>query len=182
MANIKVSELSETTTFNDDDYTMIVQNNQNKKISKENMLNDINTAIGNLSNLETSDKSNVVSAINELKNGGIYSTEEIKTNNVWIDDNNIEHPIYRKRFAIEVDSESNLYINHNLQNIDKMWLNQEASFYWGQNESIPLNYYYSSTDWGRSWLTTTHIRIRVASSNFNVRTAYIVIEYTKTTD
>ncbi len=41
MANIKVSELSETTTFNDDDYTMIVQNNENKKISKENMLNDI---------------------------------------------------------------------------------------------------------------------------------------------
>lgn len=37
MANIKVSELPTATQFNDDDYTMIVQNNTTKKISKENM-------------------------------------------------------------------------------------------------------------------------------------------------
>lgn len=37
MANIKVSELPTATKFNDDDYTMIVQNNTTKKITKENM-------------------------------------------------------------------------------------------------------------------------------------------------
>lgn len=37
MANIKMSELPTATQFNDDDYTMIVQNNTSKKISKENM-------------------------------------------------------------------------------------------------------------------------------------------------
>ena len=37
MANIKVSELPTATNFNDDDYTMIVQNNTTKKITKENM-------------------------------------------------------------------------------------------------------------------------------------------------
>lgn len=37
MANIKVSEMTEATEFNSNDYTMIVQANQNKKINKENM-------------------------------------------------------------------------------------------------------------------------------------------------
>lgn len=56
MANIKVSELTEATEFNDYDYTMIVQSNQNKKIKKENMF----------------DKD-------------VYSTSETKTNKIWID-------------------------------------------------------------------------------------------------
>lgn len=37
MANIKVSELNTATSFNDEDYTMIVQNGENKKITKENL-------------------------------------------------------------------------------------------------------------------------------------------------
>lgn len=38
MASIKVSELTEATDFNTNDYAMIVQSNQNKKITKANML------------------------------------------------------------------------------------------------------------------------------------------------
>jgi hypothetical protein len=45
MANIKVSELTTATQFNDEDYTMIVQNGENKKITKENAFNDINEEI-----------------------------------------------------------------------------------------------------------------------------------------
>lgn len=41
MANIKVSELVEANEFTDNDYTMIVQSNANKKISKANMLNGL---------------------------------------------------------------------------------------------------------------------------------------------
>lgn len=41
MANVKVSELPETTNFYNDDYMMVIQSNQNKKISKENMLNNL---------------------------------------------------------------------------------------------------------------------------------------------
>lgn len=76
MANIKVSEMTEATSFDDGDYTMIVQANQNKKISKENMLSDIptiqnnistiNANVGDLSNLETTDISNIVNSINSL--------------------------------------------------------------------------------------------------------------------
>lgn len=66
MANIKVSEMTEATSFDDGDYTMIVQANQNKKISKENMIGNIESNIGTLSNLETVDKSNIVNSINSL--------------------------------------------------------------------------------------------------------------------
>lgn len=68
MADIKVSEMTEATTFDDNDYTMIVQANQSKKITKTNMLNDINNNIGDITTLETTDKSNLVNAINEIEN------------------------------------------------------------------------------------------------------------------
>lgn len=42
MANIKVSELPTATSFEDDDYVMIVQSNTNKKITKENMYGNYN--------------------------------------------------------------------------------------------------------------------------------------------
>ena len=80
MANIKVSEMTEATSFDDGDYTMIVQANQNKKISKENIFSNleneintnasdistINTNIGDLTNLKTVDTTNIVNSINSL--------------------------------------------------------------------------------------------------------------------
>lgn len=72
MANIKVSEMTEATSFDDGDYTMIVQANQNKKIVKENLLGNIEANIGDLSQLETSDKTNLVNAVNEIKNSKNY--------------------------------------------------------------------------------------------------------------
>lgn len=72
MANIKVSEMTEATSFDDGDYTMIVQANQNKKILKENMIGNIEDNIGDLSQLDTSDKTNLVNAINEIKNSKNY--------------------------------------------------------------------------------------------------------------
>ena len=80
MANIKVSEMTEATSFDDGDYTMIVQANQNKKIARENILGDveddistiktnistINTNIGDLTNLQTPSTDNLVNAINSV--------------------------------------------------------------------------------------------------------------------
>lgn len=50
MANIKVSEMTEATSFDDGDYTMIVQANQNKKISHENILGNIKDDISTINN------------------------------------------------------------------------------------------------------------------------------------
>lgn len=54
MANIKVSEMTEATVFDDGDYAMIVQGNQNKKISKENMFQLITDNIDEITdNIDT---------------------------------------------------------------------------------------------------------------------------------
>lgn len=71
MANIKVSEMTEATSFDDGDYTMIVQANQNKKIAKENIFsdlkNEITTNATNISNIndEISDINTEISNIIE---------------------------------------------------------------------------------------------------------------------
>lgn len=41
MANIKVSELPSASSFNDEDLVMIVQSNESKKISGENLLKEV---------------------------------------------------------------------------------------------------------------------------------------------
>lgn len=90
MANIKVSEMSEATSFDDGDYTMIVQANQNKKIARENILGDIegdistiNTNIGNINNLIVDN--NLVGAINKIAS---YSTTPVKIGE-WYDGRDI---------------------------------------------------------------------------------------------
>lgn len=78
MANIKVSEMTEATSFDDGDYTMIVQANQNKKISKENMMQSV--------------ENDITAIDNKISNFNTYSTEETNTGKIWIDNK----PIYRK--------------------------------------------------------------------------------------
>jgi hypothetical protein len=50
--------------------------------------------VGDLTDLKTTDKTNIVSAINELKDGEEYSTSEVKTNKVWIDGKTIYRKVY----------------------------------------------------------------------------------------
>ena len=90
MANIKVSEMTEATIFDDNDYAMIVQANQNKKITKGNMFDSvtdditaINSNIGNLSNLTTTTKTDLVSSINEVNTNIINITGQI----LWVNPN-----------------------------------------------------------------------------------------------
>ena len=105
-----------------------------------------------------------------------YSTSETRVG-TWIDGK----PIYRKIYTISLGSDSNIFEAHNLSNLDKFWINNGISFVYKSDESIPANWYYSSSDWARTWLTNNHIRFR-SPSNLTGRTLYITIEYTKTTD
>lgn len=59
---------------------------------------DNGTAIGDLTQLSTTVKTDLVSAINEVDGKtDVYSSTEVKTNKVWIDDK----PIYRRVFTID---------------------------------------------------------------------------------
>lgn len=95
MANIKISELEEYTQAKDNDLLVIVDttNNETKKIKNSNLsknkldktsikniktdsdeniysCNYVNTAIGSLEDLETTDKTNIVNAINGVVESG----------------------------------------------------------------------------------------------------------------
>lgn len=113
MANIKVSEMTEATSFDNGDYTMIVQANQNKKISKENMIGDIesnistiegdistiNTNIGDLTQLETTNKDNLVNSINNLCPTILYSNVEGSATNITLSDNIENYDFYEITFS-----------------------------------------------------------------------------------
>lgn len=191
MANIKVSEMTEATSFDNGDYTMIVQANQNKKISKENIFSNleneistnasdistINTNIGNLSSLETDDKTSVVSSINELKEREIYSNNEVKTNKIWIDGK----PIYRKVFYVSsLPNTGSLFIDPNIT-----YLGYIFNIYGMASTGATINGGRpDGTQYGISaWYEAAEGKIRVvAGTDRSSANAYIIMEYTKTTD
>ena len=116
---------------------------------------------------------------NKFNNLYTFSTEEVKTGELWIDG----RPIYRKGFTLSLVNDSNLSVNHNLGavNFDKYWVDESASYIYGSSESLGVNWYHGSNDWARTWLNSTQIRFRSPSS-LNGRTLYLVVKYTKTTD
>lgn len=180
MANIKVSEMTEATSFDDGDYTMIVQANQNKKISKENMLLEV----GKLSNLETTNKSNIVNSINEVNNiatnnakDNIYSLNEIDTGKTWIDGK----PIYRKTLFISaLPNATTILYDTTVTNLREfIYLYGRASGGLIINGARPDS---SSLEIG-AWYDETQDKIRVATGiDRSNMSAYITILYTKSTD
>ncbi len=109
----------------------------------------------------------------------VYSTNEIKTNEVWIDGK----PIYRYVQSFMLSSNTNVTIPFHsvVSNFDTIWINEGKSFIWNGSESLAVNWYNSSTDWCRIWLNTSGIRFK-CGGNLSNRTVYLVLEYTKTTD
>ena len=195
MANIKVSEMTEATIFDDGDYAMIVQTNQSKKISKENMFSNleneintnasdistINTNIGDLTNLSTETKTNLVSSINELKGREAYTTEELKTNKIWIDGK----PIYRKVVNCgNLGNATQITIDHNITNISRFvnvsGLAQRPS----DNDLLTIPYAtFNENNRGgiTAYVNNTSIYINT-NTNRSAYAAYVILEYTKTTD
>lgn len=107
-----------------------------------------------------------------------YSTEE-KHIGYWIDGK----PIYRKVVTFTIGDNSNLTINHNIANVQKIWINEGKSFIGNYDESLSLNWFYATNDWCRCWVNITKGTIRFKSpSTLGERTCYVTLEYTKTTD
>lgn len=151
MANVKVSELEEATSFENDDYTMIIQGNKNKKITKENMLKK-----------------------------DVYSLQETKTNKIWIDGK----PIYRKVVDFGVlPNASSKEVPSGITNVDYVVSiegvrrNQQENTF----TSLPSLSTTESIYFVDITLLNNNIRIRAGSDRSN-EIAYVILEYTKTTD
>lgn len=116
--------------------------------------------------------------VNNLINGEVYSTSEIKTNKVWIDNK----PIYRKviNFGALPSSASTLSVSHNI-NYDKI-----VNLYGicSDNNGTTMHIPHVGTTNMASGIS---ISLRSTSSSIQIYTsgnssaykAYIIIEYTK---
>lgn len=100
----------------------------------------------------------------------VYSTNEVKTNKVWIDGK----PIYRKCFSLT-------NISSSLSNIDLTSLNIEymisiSGFSYNSSLQIPVNFY-NTGNFNQCYYSSN---IKSLQYQFNFGSdAYIIIEYTK---
>lgn len=108
-----------------------------------------------------------------------YSTEETVIG-TWIDGK----PLYRKVIFIETLGKGvDLLKSHNIENSDAIWINESASFLSNVNEALGVNWFFSTSDWVRTWINKDNGSIRMKSpSNLSTLSAYITLEYTKKTD
>jgi hypothetical protein len=134
--------------------------------------------VGDLSNLTTTAKTSIVESVNELKGGEIYSTNEVKTNKVWIDGK----PIYRKVINTGEFSNTEISINTGITNINEV-VNFGGSF---KRKSSQTPYFYSIDnvliDEWRINYNTGVITIKTNNQYVAMAYGYLILEYTKTTD
>ncbi len=142
------------------------------------MINDL--LIKNLSNQIEKNASD----IENIKDGEILSTTEVKTNEKWINGK----PIYKKIIYISsLPNATATQYQHGISNVENIWCDLSNSFVDWNNSSgtAPLNYI-----GGTSFNSMIEVR-GITSSSFTIDThatnrsnlvAYITIKYTKTTD
>ena len=68
MANVKVSEMPQANTVNNSDNLMIVQQNVNKKVTKQILLQEINNSISNIETEQTSQNTSIAELQEENEN------------------------------------------------------------------------------------------------------------------
>lgn len=107
-----------------------------------------------------------------------YSTEE-QVIGTWINGK----PLYRKVIVIDTIGDNvNMQIPLNIGNLEQCWIDESNSFLGNVNESLGVNWFYSTTDYIRTWVNKINgIRIKSPSS-LSSFTGYITVNYTKTTD
>lgn len=108
--------------------------------------------------------------ITNLQNGEIYSTNEVKTNKIWIDNK----PIYRKVFnlgsmsANQTKSQSIVGIGIETVVSSRGFLNSSSFL------NLGLDFY--NTDFNYIYVDTTSINVKTGYAADNV---YVILEYTK---
>lgn len=131
--------------------------------------------VGDITTLTTTNKSSVVSAVNELKSGEIYSTTEVKTNKVWINGK----PIYRKCYEF-TPSKTSASINTGITNLEKVILFSALPVYNGGTYAGMQ--YTSTTDKANIYISSDGTKFESRTLGSDIPTWRIIVEYTKTTD
>lgn len=111
----------------------------------------------------------------------VYSTEEVKTNKVWIDNK----PVYRKVLVVNQTISSDTTIPSTIPDgVSDYWINYGESYFVASTTlaKLPLSYAHPSAQSAQisAWLSNKDtITIRVGASQ-SVSKMVAVLEYTKT--
>lgn len=149
------------------------------------VVNENDTNVGSLSNLNTTDKTSVINAINEVNtnqiNSNTYSTNETVIG-IWVNNK----PIYRKVIDFgALPNNTSKIINHNIENIEEFvsvkgiaHVTTTDSFYSMPFAGTPVTFSGAIVA-----VRATLTELTVSTTNDrSTDTAYVILEYTKTTD
>lgn len=147
-------------------------------------------SVANINKTTASDMNEIKQVVNEnddtvqeIINGEVYSTTEVKTNKVWINNK----PIYRTVVAVNFGNSGTTQITtaHNIVNIDEIthyelrWYDTTDSCWYCNYKDVGTQYYIYMGN-----VSKTNVKVSQNSFNWQNRTRdrYCTIEYTKTTD
>lgn len=134
------------------------------------------------SNIDSSTDVNVVweAKTGNSNIGNAFSTEEVKTNDVWIDGK----PIYRKVVNCgALPNSTTKEVSHGVSNIDVIMADSSHSYATDGSNFIPLPFVHpTSASSVKVTVTRTIISIQPAQDRSNFKNSFVTILYTKTTD
>lgn len=180
-ATQSVSALTTTVGDLSTDVASVTTTANNAQSTATSALNTANTANGKADTNATNITA-INTRINTLVDKEKYSTSEIKTNKLWINNK----PIYRKTIYITgLPNNTDKNVNHGASNVDLIVNTYGIMLTPSSNLVTPLNMrgiaplYANHTVVYRVDRTQIHIG---SDGDMSTNVAYITIEYTKTTD
>lgn len=114
----------------------------------------------------------------EVTNPETYSTDEVKTDKIYVDENDVSHEVYRKRF-VGTKRSSNLTLG-TLPNDADIIVEYKGTFIDSNDNKKPIPYYFSSNIWISYEINSGgEIIVYGASSAYSEGTVSVTLEYTK---
>lgn len=111
--------------------------------------------------------------IAQLEKGEVYSTEEVKTNKIWIDGK----PIYRKTIDFGMGpNATDKIVATGLENVTVVNVEARGIEYEGYQRS------YNRSDMVYTAFNGQKIYFEAGTANYSTNHIYVTLEYTKTTD
>lgn len=155
MSDIKVSEMPEATTLNDNDLLMVVQNGTNKKVG----INKLGI-------------SSVDEKVNKI---GTYSTEETDTGKIWVDGKSI----YRKVLVVSnIATGENKSVDISSINFERI-VSMTAIGTLTDGTVVALPHIYNDNFIS---MYEQNNSIHITPVGYSLTNVYITLEYVKTTN
>ena len=168
------------TNFNEDGTTActpsFLNNFQDFCLNNNNKIIDLSNNIGDLSNLNTINKDNLVNAINE--NIINYQINKELMTNKFYNGKRIYSKIYTGQMInASAGSQTLLVLDINF---DDIWIDYGISKLEKSDEQLPINWYYTASDYMRTWFRKSDKNVRVRTgTDLSAYNYFILINYTK---